>query len=483
MKTSRHNVRVAVGRRSLLWVLAAVGLPAAVAIPGRADAPDVGDELRELRRQIQALRQEVRILQRQREIDQEQAVEKAGQQPKVSVGAPNLSFRSPDSKYDLKIRGWVQADSRWFLNPVNTTNGAATPRGDTFLIRRARLVVEGTFLEDFTYFFQPEFGGATATLLDASVNYALRPEFQIKVGRFKSPLGLEFLQSPLQSMGMEWSSVTGLLPLRDNGITLHGDLLDARFSYEVGLFNGGPDGANAGAADIDGTKDVVARVFAQPFRGGNAAWLQGLGFGMAGSWGRREGVAARPSALLSGGSQPIYQVRTDNAVTAPAEPDGAQWRWVPQIYHYQGPLGILAEYVVNSSEYRGGFGHRADQHVRLEHTAWHLDVGYVLTGEDATYRGVRPRHDFSLSGGGWGAVQLFARYSELHLDPTAFPTIANPAYSVSDATEYSAGVNWYLNPNVRVNLHYALTRFNAGDFNGKNRPSEHAVLTRVQISF
>ena len=449
----------------------------------RAEDAGITAELQELRNQVQTLMQEVRILKRQHEIEEEQALERGSQQTRVSAGSTSINFKSSNARYDLKLGGWFQADSRWFLNTVNTTNGAPSPRGDTFLIRRARLLVEGRFFDAFTYNFQPEFAGTTFSLLDANVNYEALPGFQIRMGRFKVPIGLELLQTDNQGMAMERSFVTGLVPSRDTGFTVHGDLWDARLQYDVGVFNGSIDGANGGSVDFDGAKDVVARIFAQPFRPSSKVWLQGLGFGVAGSWGRHEGISGRPASLLSGGSQSIWGIRTDKAAVVPVEADGAQWRIVPQISYYNGPLSILGEYVVNNAGYRGGVDRLLSQHTRVEHAAWHADVGWVLTGENATPKGIAPRHNFNPTDGQWGALQLFARYSELHLDPRSFPTLADPAYSVRYAVGYSAGLNWYLNPNVRVNLHYALTQFHGGDFNGKDRPDEHAVLTRLQLVF
>ena len=45
-----------------------------------------------------------------------------------------------------------------------------------------------------------------------------------------------------------------------------------------------------------------------------------------------------------------------------------------------------------------------------------------------------------------------------------------------------AGVNWYLNRNVRVSLDYETTRFEGGAAVG-DRADEDVIFTRFQVSF
>jgi phosphate-selective porin OprO and OprP len=44
------------------------------------------------------------------------------------------------------------------------------------------------------------------------------------------------------------------------------------------------------------------------------------------------------------------------------------------------------------------------------------------------------------------------------------------------------GVNWYLNRDVKLMLDYDQTRFHDGAPGG-DRPTEHAIMTRVQLVF
>ena len=112
----------------------------------------------------------------------------------------------------------------------------------------------------------------------------------------------------------------------------------------------------------------------------------------------------------------------------------------------------------------------------------------MLTGEDAAYDGVTPRHPFDPRNGGWGAWQLVARYASLNVDSKAFTDgFASSAKSADGANAWSVGLNWYLNRNVRADLSFSHTVFDG--FTGKASPgtvpaqSENVLFSRLQLAF
>src|SRR5205823_3707158 len=106
--------------------------------------------------------------------------------------------------------------------------------------------------------------------------------------KFKEPVGLERLQSGANLLFVERGLPTQLVPNRDVGVQLHGELFDGAVNYAAGLFNGVQD-SGSGDSDVgsDDHKDVAARLFAQPFKKSKPGPLQGLGFGLGGSWGNQ----------------------------------------------------------------------------------------------------------------------------------------------------------------------------------------------------
>jgi phosphate-selective porin OprO/OprP len=139
----------------------------------------------------------------------------------------------------------------------------------------------------------------------------------------------------------------------------------------------------------------------------------------------------------------------------------------------------MGEYVISDQRVSKGAA-SAD----LQNTAWEIATGWVLTGEKASYAGVTPSHPFSLhNGGGWGAWQIVARYEELDVDDTTFPTYANPATSASEARAWAVGLNWWLNKNVREMTSFSRTTFDGGATGAVTVKPEEVFFTRMQLSF
>src|SRR5262249_29369053 len=146
-----------------------------------------------------------------------------------------IEIASADGANSLRLRGLVQADGRFYLDNVNNANNpAGTGTNDSFLLRRARIGIEGKFAERFQYVLLSEFGtGSAVSILDANVLTAVNPAFNVRVGKFKVPVGLEQLQSDPVAFFNERCVATGLTPNRDVGVQLEGAFLENRLSYQA----------------------------------------------------------------------------------------------------------------------------------------------------------------------------------------------------------------------------------------------------------
>jgi len=252
---------------------------------------------------------------------------------------------------------------------------------------------------------------------------------------------------------------------------------NGRFSYAAGVFNGVGDGRNTANSDFEDHRELAGRLFLQPFKGTSLTALQNLGFGVGGSWGNTSSNATGlASAYLTDGQQQFFAY-TNSSVVA----NGDHWRVSPQGYYYWGPFGFLGEYVISNQKVTKGA-----TSATLQNTAWQIAGSWVITGEDASYTGVTPKHPFDPRGNHWGALQLVARYADLDIDDKAFPIFANPATSASEAKAWAVGLNWYLNKNIRVNTSFSRTTFE-GNIDRKAatvvRQPEEVVFTRLQLAF
>jgi phosphate-selective porin OprO/OprP len=456
---------------------------------GKATNAVAGDA--KTRQHIDELDQKVKVLERERELEQETQEAKAKEAPKISIGERGFSFASANGDFAMQLKGIIQMDSRTFFNEPGVVGN------DSLLLRRVRPILQGTVFRDFDFLFVPDFAPSSGpTIFDAYVNYKYSPALQFQAGKFKAPFGLEQLAQDRDILFNERSLATDLVPNRDVGFELHGDLFDGRASYAAGIFNGTTDGGNSGNTDFADDRAFVGRLFFQPFIKSSTAALQGFGFGVAGSY---ETMSATNTAALpsnTGGSLPGYFTDGQQQFFAYNPADKAvvvaednHWRISPQGYYYYGPFGLLGEYVVSDQKVKRT-GVAPFSSANLQNTAWDISASWVLTGEDAAYvGGVVPRHAFSPADGGWGAWQLVGRYGELDIDSSAFPHFADPATSARSAAAWSVGLNWYLNRNVMVKTSFSHTTFNGGGGAGTSAPAavtrnpENVLFTRIQLAF
>ena len=415
------------------------------------------------------LEQKIKVLERQLEIQKDQKAEQAKTSPVVTANVKEgFSIKDPNGGFTLKLRGYVQADSR------SVTDHDSTKSEDTFLLRRVRPIFEGTVSKNIYFRIMPDFGGGKTALQDAWLDLKyFGPEAKLQVGKFKVPFGIERLQSGTDTLFVERGLPNNLVPNRDIGASLHGDLFKGKLSYAAGIFNGVDDG-NSADTDLDENKEFAGRIFLSPFKGGDNSLLDGLGVGLAITAGRQNGTTSGGTllpAFVTPGQQKFFSYRS--GVIA----DGQHTRYSPQTYYSYGSFGLLGEYVVSEQEVTKG----ADTK-KIINNAWQAAASYVLTGEPASYNGVVPKEPFNPQNGKWGAFEVVGRVGQLNIDDDAFPTFADITKSAKTANSWGAGLNWIWNKNVKWMIDYDQTSFTGGNPTG-DRENERAVLVRSKISF
>ena len=443
-----------------------------------ACAPAAAEEdISQLKQQIEELERKVRLLQDRQATDAEAAARVKGP-AFVTAGSEGFGIMSGDNAFRLNLHGDLQVDSRLYQGTGSSgTSGTQAP--DTLLVRRARPIIEATLYDTYDFRLMPDFAGSQTVLFDAYGQARFTPQFQLRAGKFKPPVGLEQLQVDDNLFFAERSLATDLVPIRDVGFQVQGEILDGTLAYAVGIFNGVVDSGNAAGGDIDGNsgKDAAARLFARPFRGGPGP-LHGLGFGLAYTDGRQTGT-------LTAAGLPTYKtIGQQNffSYVSGAYAYGTRQRLSPQLYYYFGPFGLLTEYVRSSQEVM-----RAGSIRDVRNTAWNVTVGWVLTGEESTFTGVTPRRPFSPGTSDWGAFQVVARASKLTVGNDAFDggallRVADPTVSAREARDTGIGLNWYLSRLMRIDVDYDQTRFSGGAAAG-DRPAEKILISRFQFAF
>ncbi len=191
---------------------------------------------------LESLDQKVRILERRLELEKEGEDARAKEAPILGAGKDGFFLKSKDGSFQLKLRGYVHADGRFFFEDDEK------PNANTFLLRRARPIFEGTLFKIFDFRIMPDFGEGKTVLQDTYLDARFLLELKLQVGKFKTPFRIEHLQSATDIRFIERGLPNNLIPNRDVGTQLHGDLLGEVVSYAIGVFNGVPDG---GSGDIE----------------------------------------------------------------------------------------------------------------------------------------------------------------------------------------------------------------------------------------
>lgn len=264
------------------------------------------------------------------------------------------------------------------------------------------------------------------------MNYRRFSAAQVRAGRFKVPFGREQLASIFEFDFMERSLInTALVPARDTGVLVHGELASGIVAYDAGLFAHDGDNARVRGERV-GDRLRAARGVVRPWarrpgllrtvETGAAFTITSMGGGPFGAEGR----------MLSGHR---FADRAD--VTGQRTRIGVNGAWKP------GPVGIRAEYIRLSDDRRNLPDAIAD--------GWYVSAAWNITGERQDGNGpLRP-----LFQGGTGTVEISARIESLRFGRLA-----------ADAREtgthiLTLGLNWV--PNRWGRLMFNVTRENLSD--------------------
>ena len=420
--------------------------------------------------QLQRLDQQVKIVDRKLELQQTSTREETLTRPVVNVGPEGFFIHSQDNSYNLRIGGYMQADGRFYLSEPK-------PTGSEFLIRRLRPYFEGTVGKYYDFRFVTDFGQGATTLQDAYADIHYWSQFRLRVGKFKEPVGLERLEEDRALKFVDRGLPTALVPDRDLGFNFHGDLFAQRLEYALGLFNGTPDNTATADSDNNDGKDFAGRIFVHPFADTSLEYARQLGFGIAGTYGDERSTTIDSTYKSTG--QNVFFTYAKGVIAA-----GPRYRYSPQFDYYWRSFGLLGEYVQNTQRLLLPSSKKAAHPQPISNQAWQLAATYLVTGEDATYGQVKPRRNFDPIGGGIGAWELAARVGQLLIDRDVYQYgLASQSTSSLEAFEWVLGVNWYLNPNVKMQFDYERTGFRYGAAEGHDRPDENVLFSELQLQF
>ncbi|MDG3002747.1 porin [Paludisphaera mucosa] len=387
----------------------------------------------------------------------DQADESAGPRPwdelplRALLNDEGFGLRSWDDEYQLRFRVLDQTDFKVF------SPGNQVPAASGLYIPRVRVYFEGrlTKLFDYEVSIQRSVEGVW-DLLDGNVDVNFSPRFRLKFGRTLVPYSYDWYDH------LEQYFITperSLFPLnfglsRSAGLMAHGLLFDERLQYAVGGF----DGHLSGVADENTTRDVVSYLNFKPFlKSEGMSLLRDLNVGVSGYIGNQvlpqQPLPMRTSLQSSENDEAaqratsVFMVFNEDAYIS-----GEHSALAAHLAWYAGGMSFEAEWQGSRDHYtRSGIPFRL---FSVPVSGNHFTLAYFLTGEKVRDRSrVDPLRPFDPGRNSWGpgAIEPFARYSELSLGDEVFRAgLADRNLWTNGMGMTDVGFNWYLTSYLKL---------------------------------
>ncbi|WP_188310274.1 OprO/OprP family phosphate-selective porin [Arenimonas fontis] len=430
---------------ALAALLAGLGPDIAAAQDGNARATDA--EIAELKAQVAALMNRIDELEARDEaqsainIDNAEALKAVqANNPKVETKG-GLKVTSPDGQFSMQVGGRLHFDGYAFDDDLNSHTG-------TTEFRRARLTLSGSAL-GWEYKMEQDFAAGTNLdgLRDLYIARGLGPG-KLFIGHFKPYRSMEELTSSNEILMMErpFASATGLFSGR-------------QFQQGVGyLYSGSNRSAGLSVFNLRGA--TGPRNEGMGFAG-RATWapiMSGTEVLHLGAWysheNANEGSAdLRASASYAGRRGPSLTIATTTGASA------------NQVDAYGLELAGMAGPFFAQAEYANAtFGQPLGPDQDVE--AWYVQGSLMLNGGRKVYKGGNGVFG-SPKVAGTGLWELTARYDY----------IENKDLADVAANAWILGMNYYVNPNLRVMFNYTQGE---NELTG-DEPAQYAI--RTQFSF
>ena len=389
------------------------------------------------------------------------------QQSGAVTKAPKKYFRFEFRAHpSIRAGGWFRADLRVkFKHDFRTFDPEiSTEEGELSSVREFRVGVEGYITKhleyaidrelrnEFSDFFKLRTRETSALWRDIYGNFRYFRRFQLRFGQFKIPFGMDQLKYSTEGEFVNRSLIGNFLaPGRDVGLMLHGRWSDGRIAYQAGWFRNDGWRAHDKQGERTGERTFAGRIVLPPvglLPGSFLKPLRNLNLGGAFT---DSPVTEGLRSLRGRTWVATYNWFDRINVRGHRLRLGAELNWEP------GPFVLKGE-VIRVRDQRLGQGIRNEDLPDLISRGWYFTAGWVVTGEH-TEGGVKPRKDL-ITGKGWGAVQIAARYEQLRFGSSEHP--GAPSRSSRAANIYSEseriatfGVNWYWNRFIRIQFNAA----------------------------
>ncbi len=331
----------------------------------------------------------------------------------------------------VKINGRIQFDYE-FLKRDRVTDWF---NGNEF--RRVYLSASGALSSHFKYKVELGFAHAAPHFKDLYIKYSNEKLGNFYAGSKPEPTGLDMVTSSKYIPFFERAMLTAMQNGR-NGSGLHYDnfnLLGGKVFLQMAMTNNGSAGEGFKDANLEIGENFSARMGFLPLFDEDNHTLIHLGFNFAHRPYRD--LKFRPENHMGGQYQYVFP-GGDNRQTM-----GFEFAAGYQSFSLQSEYKTLT--VANDVDKNYGVN------------SFYVMGSYLLTGEHRPYKHgafsrIKPNND--VEHGGWGAIELLARYSGMQMSTDVVD--ANPG-KPKEVNNLTFGLNWYLTSHIRFMYNYVIT--------------------------
>lgn len=468
-------------------LLAGTALGAAAMLTGPAFAGSQ-NEINTMKQQIIDLQQRLDDLQISQGNEIKEIKEK---QDAVQIdfkdGKP--TFRTGDGLFTMSIRGRAHLDMGSYnisdsdSAKLNTLGASSTGLNSGANFRRGELGAEGTFMRDWGYKMNFQWGDSgnekAGTIKDLYLSYNGIKGISLMAGAIQTPMSLDDVTSSNDITFIERATASNLatsLGAGDGRISFgakgNTDNLYASLFYTtetVGQANTSNEGSN-----------IVGRT-AYRFK---PADKTNVHLGLSGTYAMDPSANGGTAGSVRFRDRPELRVDPSRLIDTGSIAAKNAYVFGPELAANYGPVKVQGEY----------YTYKIDRVGTLpdpDFNSWYVQASWVLTGEeykysmeDAAYKGVKPASPFTF-GGGTGAWEVAARYSQTDLNYKDHLTSANGGIAGGKQDIITVGLNWYPINNVRAMLEYlnvSVDRRATGGAAVQNINYD-AVAARLQFAF
>ena len=294
------------------------------------------------------------------------------------------------------------------------------------------------------------------TIYDLRLDIPLYEKASFSIGKQKEPISMERIMAMTDMPMQERAAVSdSLLPSRNVGVVMAGNLFDENVTLAGGIFNNWLD-KDQPASRGDNATQFVGRATWLPYASDNESTILHLGGGVRYSNGK-EGASARAGPEF--GRAPDYM---DVSLSG-----------TDSIYTYQGEASLRSGPFWLHGEYiRSDFDAPVEGDISFQ--GYHVTASWIVSGEVRPYnRRVGVFGGIPIARGvdqnGWGAWEISSRFSHMDMND-----------GIVDGGEmdiWSAGLTWLPSPYLNIFFDYRYITLDQMSHEG----TSHGFNSRIMI--